>query len=88
MDESVRPGFFLPPPGGLIVEDGEVPESPPGKAIPRLSARDGFFGGIRTPGTAGEEWIFVMTGLPFGSLRFVGRPPATAGGGDTIDAET
>jgi hypothetical protein len=69
-------------------EDGEEPERPPGKAMPRLSAKDGFLGGIRTPGTVGEECIFDMTGLPFGSLRLVGRPPATAGGGDTTEGGT
>jgi hypothetical protein len=72
------------------VPDGvdSVVGRPPGRAIPRLSTNEGFLGGMRTPGTAGEECRFAITGLPFGNLKFTGKPPANAPeGGDTKEGE-
>jgi hypothetical protein len=64
------------------------PERPPGRGMPRFSAKEGFFGGIRTPGTAGAECRLVMTGLPLGNLKLTGNPAASAPeGGDTKEGE-
>jgi hypothetical protein len=73
--DKVKPGFFLPV-GAGVPFDGD-PGSPPGRAIPRFSARDGFLDptpGLKL-GTIGAECRFFKVGGPVGSLKPAGIPP-------------
>jgi hypothetical protein len=73
--DKVRPGFFLPV--GAGVPFGCDPGRPPGSAIPRFSAREGFLEpgpGLKL-GTIGAECRFFRVGAPDGSLKPAGTPP-------------